>query len=539
LMKSEKARRAIEVSSVILVLVLAIYASMGLAEAQTVVRVFWDDFEDYEVKTYSGGAGPGPWLQSIGGGGSATYKIVSSGGNKFYSLESSDGVFVKSVLSNYFCLFGSCFYTGPNDYDIYARIKVVDGEGGLIFRVTSDLKKYYLATVYKSSKKMILWYVDEDQGPGAGPKLAEVALPAEVDPSDWFSMRVWVYKDNITVFVAGKKLASVIDDSIGYGSMGFYTYYGGKAYFDLFSLYVLTSEETTTKTVTSTKTATITSTTTVTSVSTTTLAGTGATITETITSTETVTSTVTSGGATTELVTKTVTETVTETREKRVIETVQVTRRAPPRTETVTTTVTQPGGLRCLIATAAFGSELAPQVQALREFRDGFVMKTFAGRNFMTAFNAFYYSWSPYIARAEYENPALRSFIKASIYPLLSSLELSKQAAKPFSAFPEFAVLISGVVASLLIGLVYASPLVVIISMILRWRRRDFRVRPLYLVMAFAAGLALFALAEVLTSPALMIPGSSAIVLSAIALGAITPTKLISSVLGRQKAGIS
>ena len=398
--------------------------------------------------------------------------------------------------------------------------------------------------MYKSSKKLILWYVDEDQGPGAGPKLAEVALPTGVDPSDWFTMRVWVYKNNITVFVAGKKLASVLDDSIEYGSMGFYTYHGGKAYFDLFSLYVLTSEETTTKTITSTKTVTTTSTTTVTSVSTTTVAGTGATATVTITSTETVTSTIASGGATTtatttELITETVTETVTETREKRVVETVQVTRRAPPRTETITTTVTQtvsqPGGLRCLIATAAFGSEIAPQVQALREFRDGFVVKTFAGENFMKAFNAFYYSWSPYVARAEYENPALRNFIKASIYPLLFSLELSRQVAKPFSTFPELAVLISGVVASLLIGLIYVSPLMMVIFMVLRWKRGDVRVRSLYPVMVFAAGLALFVLAEAFTSPALMILASSTIVLSAIALGAMIPAKITSLWLSKSR----
>ena len=55
--------------------------------------------------------------------------------------------------------------------------------------------------------------------------------------------------------------------------------------------------------------------------------------------------------------------------------------------------VAQERGGGCLIATAAFGSEMAPQVQFLREIRDGKVMTTEAGTAFMTGFNQFYYSF--------------------------------------------------------------------------------------------------------------------------------------------------
>ena len=41
----------------------------------------------------------------------------------------------------------------------------------------------------------------------------------------------------------------------------------------------------------------------------------------------------------------------------------------------------------CLIATAAFGSEMAPQVQFLRELRDNTVLQTESGTSFMTGFN--------------------------------------------------------------------------------------------------------------------------------------------------------
>ena len=59
----------------------------------------------------------------------------------------------------------------------------------------------------------------------------------------------------------------------------------------------------------------------------------------------------------------------------------------------------------CLIATAAYGSEMAPQVQLLREIRDNQLMNTESGSAFMGAFNEAYYSFSPYIADMERENP--------------------------------------------------------------------------------------------------------------------------------------
>ncbi len=78
----------------------------------------------------------------------------------------------------------------------------------------------------------------------------------------------------------------------------------------------------------------------------------------------------------------------------------------------------------CLIATAAFGSEMAPQVQFLREIRDNIVLQTESGTSFMTAFNQFYYSFSPTIADYERENPVFKEAVKLAITPLLASLTL-------------------------------------------------------------------------------------------------------------------
>jgi len=78
----------------------------------------------------------------------------------------------------------------------------------------------------------------------------------------------------------------------------------------------------------------------------------------------------------------------------------------------------------CLIATAAFGSEMAPQVQFLREIRDGTVLQTQSGSTFMTGFNQFYYSFSPAIADYERENSAFKETVKIAITPMLTSLAI-------------------------------------------------------------------------------------------------------------------
>ena len=82
----------------------------------------------------------------------------------------------------------------------------------------------------------------------------------------------------------------------------------------------------------------------------------------------------------------------------------------------------------CLIATATFGSELAPQVQQLRELRDSKILQTNLGNSFMSGFNQIYYSFSPVIADYERQNPVFKEMVKISITPLLVSLSLLNNA---------------------------------------------------------------------------------------------------------------
>ncbi len=93
-----------------------------------------------------------------------------------------------------------------------------------------------------------------------------------------------------------------------------------------------------------------------------------------------------------------------------------------------TTSVKTGNGGGCLIATAAYGSEMAPQVQLLREIRDNQLMNTESGKSFMSGFNELYYSFSPYIADMQRESPMFKEAVKLGLTPMLSSLAIMENA---------------------------------------------------------------------------------------------------------------
>ena len=111
----------------------------------------------------------------------------------------------------------------------------------------------------------------------------------------------------------------------------------------------------------------------------------------------------------------------------------------------------------CLIATATYGSEMAPQVQQLRELRDNQLLQTASGTAFMNTFNDFYYSFSPIIADYERENPLFKEAIKLAITPMMSPLSLME------TAETESEVLSVGIsVIALNLGMYIAIPAIVI-----------------------------------------------------------------------------
>jgi hypothetical protein len=171
----------------------------------------------------------------------------------------------------------------------------------------------------------------------------------------------------------------------------------------------------------------------------------------------------------------------------------------------------QPSG--CLIATAAFGSELTPQVQFLRNFRDHYILSTASGSAFMNTFNSIYYSFSPQVADYERGQPWLQSTVKAALYPLFGIL-LAAQGA--YSALEgEGGSILAGATAGSLIGAVYLWPAGFAASNKIsnKW-------------LAIVAGAALVALVITLTAmPALLPFSTSAFVIVAAGTSAIMVAK--------------
>jgi hypothetical protein len=119
---------------------------------------------------------------------------------------------------------------------------------------------------------------------------------------------------------------------------------------------------------------------------------------------------------------------------------------------------TEEGG-GCLIATATYGSEMALEVQQLRELRDNQLLQTEYGTTFMTTFNDIYYSFSPTIADYERENPYFKEAVKLAITPMISSLSLMENAES------ESEVLSIGIsVIMLNLGMYLGVPAVVIVG---------------------------------------------------------------------------
>jgi len=115
----------------------------------------------------------------------------------------------------------------------------------------------------------------------------------------------------------------------------------------------------------------------------------------------------------------------------------------------------------CLIATATYGSELAPQVQQLRELRDNKLLQTESGSSFMNTFNDFYYTFSPIIADYERENPVLKEIVKISLTPLLTSLSLLNYVEMD----TEESVLGYGISLILLnTGMYFAAPILIVVT---------------------------------------------------------------------------
>ena len=190
-------------------------------------------------------------------------------------------------------------------------------------------------------------------------------------------------------------------------------------------------------------------------------------------------------------------------------------------------------GPECIIATATYGSSVAPQVQLLRNFRDDSILRTKAGSNFMLAFNAWYYSFSPPVANYIANHWVERAVMQGALYPMIEILSISYGTFQATSAYPELAIVLAGMLASGMLGAFYLG----LPAGLLRARVKRFRAtnlaRSLERILAGAvmtSGCAL-AVGEISGSSLVLIVSSSALVLSTILLSSAATSNRITRLL--------
>jgi hypothetical protein len=132
----------------------------------------------------------------------------------------------------------------------------------------------------------------------------------------------------------------------------------------------------------------------------------------------------------------------------------------------------------------------------------------------MQVFNAWYYSFSPSVAQFIASNDPIRAPIRVFLYPLLGVLSVSAFTYSLFSATPELGIVMAGLVASSLIGLVYLTLPALVGVRALRKRRVIATISIARIAMAsLATALLLIAVGEFAQSFVLLAVASSAIVL--------------------------
>ncbi len=179
----------------------------------------------------------------------------------------------------------------------------------------------------------------------------------------------------------------------------------------------------------------------------------------------------------------------------------------------------------CLIATATYGSELSPEVQFLRDFRDHVVLCTFTGRQFMIAFNTVYYSFSPTVASVISSSEVMRNIMRGLLYPLMAILHLGSIVYSFLSFSPDAGIMAFCLVVSSLMGVVYMVPWLLLLNFFRRISIPQRVIKILSLIWMTSIGV--ISLAEIFTFPLLMMIGGVVFVITTAFLAMMIATEKI------------
>ena len=181
----------------------------------------------------------------------------------------------------------------------------------------------------------------------------------------------------------------------------------------------------------------------------------------------------------------------------------------------------------CLIATAAYGSASAPQVQQLRSFRDSVALSTVEGSGFMQAFNLWYYSFSPSVADYERQNSWLQGGIRVAMSPLLSILQFGTSVESILAFQKDAAIIVAGMTISAGIATAYIGPVIAASAFVTR--KSQFHLQTTFMINSAVVALALTAtlIGSYCAMPDLVYISAPLIVLSSMSVSLVTVMWLV------------
>ena len=125
----------------------------------------------------------------------------------------------------------------------------------------------------------------------------------------------------------------------------------------------------------------------------------------------------------------------------------------------------------CVIATAAYGSDMAPEVSYMRHVRDDVIGSNEVGRLLVGEWNVFYYSWSPPLAQFITSHDLARPIFRVLLLPLIVTVHVTAliyTSCMPVNA--EFASLVAFLFAAVSSSTVYVVMPLMTLRMIHRKR---------------------------------------------------------------------
>lgn len=135
----------------------------------------------------------------------------------------------------------------------------------------------------------------------------------------------------------------------------------------------------------------------------------------------------------------------------------------------VLTSSTPPPPSVCLIITALHGSTLNSEVDYMRHVRDDMIGSNEIGKKIVLGWNAFYYSWSPYLAKWIADSEYMKPLLRVSLMPLIVTIHSTSIVYIVTAFFNNIlASVISFLFASIMTSIIYVVMPIIMVLISLR-----------------------------------------------------------------------